>query len=128
MHVRLPDGMGTRSAPPVSIDLDRIAVGGAVGNIGLHLESCFGSCELPLDSRSEELDLVDGLRTGKEQAYEALIQHYQQPVYNLVFRLLNDPADANDVVQEVFFKVFRNIACVSGPEQPEDLGLPNCRE
>ena len=85
-----------------------------MGNIGLHLESCFGSCELPLDSRSEELDLVDGLRAGNERAYETLIQHYQQPVCNLIYRLLNDPADANDVVQEVFFKVFRNIAAFRG--------------
>lgn len=85
-----------------------------MGNIGLHLESNFGSCELPLDSRSEELDLVDGLRAGNEIAYETLIRHYHQPVYNLVYRLLNDPADANDVVQEVFFKVFRNIVAFRG--------------
>ena len=85
-----------------------------MGNIGLNLESCFGSCELPLDSRSEELDLVDGLRAGNERAYETLVKHYQQPVYNLVYRLLNDPADVNDVVQEVFFKVFRNIAAFRG--------------
>ena len=85
-----------------------------MGNIGLHLETCFGSCDLPLDSRSEEFELIEGLRTGKEQAYEALIQRYQQPVYNLIFRLLNDPADANDVVQEVFLKVFRNVGSFRG--------------
>jgi RNA polymerase sigma-70 factor (ECF subfamily) len=85
-----------------------------VANIGPHLESAFGSCDLPLDSRSEELDLVDGLRAGIERAYDSLISHYQQPVYNLVYRLLNDPADANDVVQEVFLKVFRNIGSFRG--------------
>jgi RNA polymerase sigma-70 factor (ECF subfamily) len=85
-----------------------------VANIGLHLESSLGSCDLPLDSRSDELDLVDGLRAGIEQAYEALILRYQQPVYNLVYRLLNDPGDANDVVQEVFLKVFRNIGSFRG--------------
>jgi RNA polymerase sigma-70 factor (ECF subfamily) len=80
-----------------------------VANIGLHLEACFGSYDPPLEVRSEEDELVEGLRTGREQAYEALISQYQQPVYNLVYRLLNDPSDANDVVQEVFLKVFRNI-------------------
>jgi len=35
-------------------------------------------------------------------------------VYNLVFRLMNDPADACDVVQEVFLKVFRNIKSFRG--------------
>ena len=80
-----------------------------MANVGLHLETCFGSYDQPLDPRSEEFELVEGLRSAQEQAYEALIVRYQQPVYNLVYRLLNDPADASDVVQEVFLKVFRNI-------------------
>jgi len=58
--------------------------------------------------------LVDGLRNGEELAYEALITRYQQPVYNLVYRLMADPADASDVVQEVFLKVFRSISSFRG--------------
>ncbi len=58
-----------------------------------------------------EADLVAGLRTGMEDAYETLIQRFEHPVFNLVSRLLDDPADAADVVQEVFLKVFRNIGC-----------------
>ncbi len=83
-------------------------------NIGLHLETGLGSNDQPFGSRSEELDLVDGLRAAHEQAYETLIVRYQQAVFNLVFRLLNNPADANDVVQEVFLKVFRNIGSFRG--------------
>ncbi len=83
-------------------------------NIGLHLETGLGSYDSQADSRSEELDLVDGLRAAQEHAYETLIVRYQQPVFNLVYRLLNNPADANDVVQEVFLKVFRNIASFRG--------------
>jgi RNA polymerase sigma-70 factor (ECF subfamily) len=58
--------------------------------------------------------LVTALAQGVEQAYEILLQRYQQPVYNLVCRLLNDPADASDIVQEVFLKVFRNISSFRG--------------
>lgn len=58
---------------------------------------------------SEDLDLVRALREGSECAYEILLSRFQQPVYNLALRLLNDPADASDVVQEVFLKVFRNV-------------------
>jgi RNA polymerase sigma-70 factor (ECF subfamily) len=83
--------------------------GGDVANIGLHLESCVGSRDLAGGLRTDEADLVEGLRLGVERAYEELLVRYQQPVYNLVYRLLSDPADANDVVQEVFLKVFRNI-------------------
>lgn len=53
--------------------------------------------------------LVERLKSCDEEAYETLIARYQQPIYNLCFRLVNDPADAADVVQEVFLKVFRSI-------------------
>ncbi|MBS1833998.1 MAG: sigma-70 family RNA polymerase sigma factor [Acidobacteria bacterium] len=56
-----------------------------------------------------DLALVAALQAGSETAYEQLIDQYQQPVYNLVYRLLSDPGDACDVVQEVFLKIFRNI-------------------
>jgi RNA polymerase sigma-70 factor, ECF subfamily len=58
---------------------------------------------------SEDLALVRSLREGSERAYETLLSRFQQPVYNLALRLLNDPSDASDVVQEVFLKVFRNV-------------------
>jgi len=58
--------------------------------------------------------LLEGLRRGDELAYETLIQQYEQPVYNLVSRLVDDSADAADVVQEVFLKVFRKVAWFRG--------------
>ena len=65
-------------------------------------------------SHVEEDALVSALSQGTEDAYEVLIQRYQQPVYSLVCRLMNDPADAPDIVQEVFLKVFRNIGAFRG--------------
>ncbi|MBI3210318.1 MAG: sigma-70 family RNA polymerase sigma factor [Candidatus Solibacter usitatus] len=58
--------------------------------------------------------LLEGLRRGEEGAYEALAAQYSNAVYNLVYRLVDDPADANDVVQEVFLKVFRNVGSFRG--------------
>jgi RNA polymerase sigma-70 factor, ECF subfamily len=57
----------------------------------------------------EDLRLVASLREGCERGYEELISRFQQPVYTLALRLLNDQSEACDVVQEVFLKVFRNI-------------------
>jgi RNA polymerase sigma-70 factor, ECF subfamily len=59
---------------------------------------------------SEERRLANALREGSEEAYELLVLRFQQPVYNLVYRLLSDPGESYDVVQEVFLKIFRNIA------------------
>jgi RNA polymerase sigma-70 factor (ECF subfamily) len=75
--------------------------------VGLHLDAC-------IFSFPGEDALVTALCKGAEEAYESLIQRYQQPVYNLVCRLMNDPADASDIVQEVFLKVFRNIGAFRG--------------
>ena len=57
----------------------------------------------------EDLLLVDALRDGADSAYEELIRRFQQPVYALALRLLDDQGEACDVVQEVFLKVFRNV-------------------
>jgi len=38
-----------------------------------------------------------------------LIAEFQQPIYNVIFRMVSDPADAADTTQEVFLKVFRGI-------------------
>jgi RNA polymerase sigma-70 factor (ECF subfamily) len=67
-----------------------------------------------LRAREEDSILLHGLRTGEETAYESLIQRFEQPIYNIISRLLDDPADAADVVQEVFLKVFRNVASFRG--------------
>ena len=68
-----------------------------------------GCCARPEEQRREDDELVRRLRAGEEAAYEALLSRFQQPVFNLTYRLLNDASDASDVVQEVFLKVFRNV-------------------
>ena len=65
-------------------------------------------------AESDDLRLVESLREGAEWAYEELLTRFQQPVYTLALRLLNDQSEACDVVQEVFLKVFRNIGNFRG--------------
>src|SRR5271154_745817 len=58
---------------------------------------------------NEEALLVADLQAGSEVAFARLIAQYHQPLYSLIARSLQDPADASDITQEVFIKVFRNI-------------------
>ncbi len=62
-----------------------------------------------LGVRTEEASVVAELKAGSEEAFGWLITHYNQPVYSLVYRILDDPSDAADTTQEVFIKVFRGI-------------------
>ena len=57
----------------------------------------------------EEAAIVAELKAGSEAAYAWLIGEFQQPVYGLVYRVVNDPADAADTTQDVFLKVFRGM-------------------
>src|SRR5690242_8228148 len=57
----------------------------------------------------EDARILRGLRAGINDAYEELIDRFEQPVYNIVFRLLGNSSDAADVVQDVFLKVFRSV-------------------
>ena len=58
---------------------------------------------------SEDAALVAALKAGSEEAFGMLIAQYSQPLYSLIARSLQDPADAADITQEVFIKVFRSI-------------------
>src|SRR5580704_9763148 len=57
----------------------------------------------------EDASLVADLKAGSEEAFAILIAQYHQPLYSLIARSINDPADAADLTQEVFIKVFRSI-------------------
>jgi len=60
----------------------------------------------------EDARILRGLRSGIEDAYEELIQRYEQQIFGMVCRLLGNQSDASDVVQEVFLKVFRGVSTV----------------
>src|ERR1700761_896017 len=64
--------------------------------------------------RVDEQDLVAELKAGSERAFSVLIAQYSHPVSSLIARILRDPADAADVTQEVFVKVFRSISGFHG--------------
>ena len=63
---------------------------------------------------NEEAAIVAELKAGSEEAYAWLIGEFQQPVYGLVYRIVNDPADAADTTQDIFLKVFRGMKLFHG--------------
>lgn len=73
-----------------------------------------GDLASAIGARAEEASVVAELKAGSEEAYAWLIAQYHQPIYSLVYRILNEPADAADTTQEVFIKVFRGIKRFNG--------------
>src|SRR5271169_6299839 len=62
-----------------------------------------------IGARLEESAVIAELKAGSEDAYAWLIGEFHQPIYSLIYRIVNDPSDAADTTQEVFLKVFRGI-------------------
>ncbi len=58
---------------------------------------------------SEDAELVSAVRSGSQEAFDRLLNRYHASVYNLVYRIVGDPSDAADTVQEVFLKVHRGL-------------------
>ena len=63
-----------------------------------------------------DLDLVDGLRAGRRDAFEDLYAAYRAPIYNLCARILGDREEAKDVTQEVFIKAFDRLPAADAGE------------
>jgi len=60
--------------------------------------------------------LVREIEKNNELAFRTLIEKYQKLVYSAAFKLLRNAEDAEDVCQEVFLSVYRNISQVRNRE------------
>jgi RNA polymerase sigma-70 factor (ECF subfamily) len=64
--------------------------------------------------RQEEAAVIDELKAGSESAFSWLVAQYHQPIYSLIARTIQNPAEAADLTQEVFVKVYRGIGSFHG--------------
>jgi RNA polymerase sigma-70 factor (ECF subfamily) len=53
--------------------------------------------------------LVDRVRAGDKRAFDLLVAKYQRRLMRLLSRIVHDPAEAEDVVQETFIKAYRAL-------------------
>src|SRR5919108_6016455 len=57
----------------------------------------------------QESLFVMRLQANEDAAYDELVRTYNASIFHVAYRMLGDTAEASDVVQEIFLKVFRNI-------------------
>ena len=74
---------------------------GAIGSVGQVAES-------------QDAAFVRRLQANEDAAYDELVRMYNASIYHVAFRMLGDPSDAADAVQDIFLKVFRNIGSFRG--------------
>ncbi len=59
------------------------------------------------DKKTNE-DLMCRVTTGDKHAFETLLYRHQRPILNFIFRFMGDPAEAEDLTQEVFLNVWKS--------------------
>ena len=64
------------------------------------------------DSKGE--NLLRRLQSGDEQALADLADAYSSKIYQLAFRYLRNKEDADEITQDVLYKVYRNVGAFRG--------------
>ena len=59
---------------------------------------------------SEELALVHAAKAGDMGAFEELVRRYDRNVFRIAQHITQNREDAEDVVQDAFFKAYQNLA------------------
>jgi RNA polymerase sigma-70 factor, ECF subfamily len=60
------------------------------------------------ETQSEALSL-EALKAGDRAEFARMVETYYGVIYRLAFRMLNNPQDAEDILQETFIKAYRYI-------------------
>jgi RNA polymerase sigma-70 factor, ECF subfamily len=70
-----------------------------------HLEPVHAAAPVPAD----EAELVRRARGGDLAAFEQIVHRYEHRIFRLAQRMMGDAADAEDVLQETFLKVYSKL-------------------
>ena len=58
---------------------------------------------------STEAECLQNALKGDEDGFTALVEIHQAHVYNLCYRMLGSPQEAEDAAQETFWRAYRNL-------------------
>ncbi len=61
------------------------------------------------EKAKNDLLLVEEAKKGNEKAFASLMNRYRDSIYYMLLKMVNNPADAEDLTIEAFGKAFRNI-------------------
>ena len=66
----------------------------------------------------QEKELFEKIKSGDVHAFKLLFESYRNAVFNLCFRFENNREDAEDLCQEVFFKIFNSVHTFKHKSKP----------
>ncbi|HWP81667.1 MAG TPA: sigma-70 family RNA polymerase sigma factor [Bacteroidota bacterium] len=63
-----------------------------------------------IDSRNEDSELIRSALNGDQNAFGRLRQKYHEAIYNLIYRMIRDKDEVEDLTQEAFIKAFTSLS------------------
>jgi RNA polymerase sigma-70 factor (ECF subfamily) len=93
--------------PNLSV-IDRVLTGQIIAtfSVWMHL--------MNRDKQSSEDFSLEALRAGDKDEFARLVEAYSGVIYRLAIKMLENPQDAEDVLQETFIKAYRNMPGFDG--------------
>ncbi len=67
-----------------------------------------------MNNIDKDFELVKNLKEGNEKAFEEIVNIYKHLILNIIYRYTSNYDDAEDITQEVFVKVWKNIKSFKG--------------
>lgn len=67
-----------------------------------------------MGNSSDQQLIYDYLKKGDEKSLEILIRHYLKPVFGFAYRYVGNAQEAEDITQDVFVKVWKNLKKFDG--------------
>src|SRR4029077_10953758 len=61
------------------------------------------------DQNASDLDLVQRIKRGDDQAFKEMVDRYNARVYSLSYGVLRNPEDAEEATQDAFLTLYRKI-------------------
>lgn len=62
-----------------------------------------------IESRSEDAVLIKRALNGDQRAFKKLRQKYYEAIFNLIYRMIRDKDEVEDLTQEAFIKAFMSL-------------------
>jgi len=63
----------------------------------------------PSESRLEDFKIIREAIAGDQNAYKFLMKKYHDAIYNLIYKMIHDKNDVEDLTQEAFIKAFHSL-------------------
>ncbi len=68
-------------------------------------------------SNTTDAELVERVQRGDKRAFDLLVSKYQNKIFVIISRFINDQAEVYDVAQDTFIKAYRALTKFRGDSQ-----------